>query len=86
MLISKVKRISKIQSSFLQRHLCTKAKADKEKKNVYSHTVNLPSTQFPLWVKPQDRAKLDEKIHRVRLKIGVESKEHRAFCSQFFGV
>ncbi|XP_026682650.1 isoleucine--tRNA ligase, mitochondrial isoform X3 [Diaphorina citri] len=64
MLISKVKRISKIQSSFLQRHLCTKAKADKEKKNVYSHTVNLPSTQFPLWVKPQDRAKLDEKIHR----------------------
>uniref|UniRef100_A0A8D8Q818 isoleucine--tRNA ligase n=1 Tax=Cacopsylla melanoneura TaxID=428564 RepID=A0A8D8Q818_9HEMI len=58
--------VHKLQHSLLSRSLCTKVEPvkDKKAKNVYSHTVNLPTTQFPLWVKPQDRANLDEKIHR----------------------
>ncbi|KAL1465388.1 hypothetical protein WDU94_004966 [Cyamophila willieti] len=66
MLTLRLCQIHKHQYSILSRPLCTKVKTEKDKKakNVYSHTVNLPTTQFPLWVKPQDRANLDEKIHR----------------------
>lgn len=67
----KVSGIFKIQGTLFQRNISAKTKSESEKKskNKFSHTVQLPSTQFPLWVKPQDRAKLDEKINKVSVCI-----------------
>lgn len=39
----------------------------KVKSKKYSHTITLPSSSFPAWIKKEERVLLDKNIEKVRL-------------------
>lgn len=41
------------------------ASESKGKSNKYSKTIRLPTTDYPLWVKAEERADIDSKIEKV---------------------